>query len=416
MQDAKNSESTSSGPVTQGNKKSGATVKVVVGAALLVSAFCIGVGVGDGRLHFGPRANMDNSSLSARLDYSSVNQVYDLLRKDYDGKLDNAKLLDGLKQGIAAATGDPYTQYFSQVDAKKFDDQLSGSFSGIGAELGQDADKNLIVVAPIDGTPAAKAGIKPQDIVAEIDGKSTTGVSVDGAVGKIRGAKGTQVKLTVIRDKSQTIPLTITRDDITVPSVSSKILDGNIGYMRVSTFSDAVGGLAKEQAQKFKNQNVKGVVLDLRGNPGGLVDQAVNLTSLWLPKGKLIMQEKRGGVNGTTYTSTGTGTLDGIPTVVLLNSGSASASEITGGALKDDGAATIIGEKSYGKGSVQELSPLPDGSRLKVTVARWYRPNGQNIDKKGIEPDQKVTISDDDAKAAKDTQLEAAQAKLSITP
>jgi carboxyl-terminal processing protease len=400
------------GPVIEHNKKNMATTKALVGIALLVSVFCIGVGVGDGRLHFGTTPSSANGALSSQLDYSTVNQVYDVLRKDYDGKLDNTKLLDGLKEGLAQATGDPYTEYFNPADSKTFDDQLSGSFSGIGAELGQDADKNLVVVAPIDGTPAAKAGIKPQDIIAEIDGKSTTGMSVDDAVSKIRGTKGTQVKLTIIRDKSQTIPLTITRDDITVPSVDGKILDGNIGYMRVSTFSDTVGDLAQQQAQKFKDQNVKGVVLDLRGNPGGLVDQAVKLSSLWLPKGKLIMQEKRGGVNGTTYTANGNNILSGIPTVVLLDGGSASASEITGGALHDDGVATIIGEKSYGQGSVQELNPLPDGSRLKVTVARWYRPNGQNIDKKGIDPDQKVTISDDDTKAGKDTQLEAAQAKL----
>lgn len=389
------------------------TTKLVLGAAVGLSIFCIGVGVGDGRLHVGPQGHSENASLPASLNYSSVNQVYDVLRQEYDGQLNEGQLLDGLKEGLAESTGDPYTEYFTPAKAKAFNDQLNGTgFSGIGAELGQDADKNLIVVAPIAGTPAASAGVKPQDIIAEIDGKSTTGMSVDDAVSKIRGKKGTKVKLELIRDKAQTIDLEITRDDITIPSVNTKMLDNNVGYMQITTFGDNTGDLALSKAKELKDQGAKSIVLDLRGNPGGAVTSAVKVASFWLPKGKLIMQEKRGNDVLDTHTANGDNPLLGLPTVVLIDQGSASASEIVSGALHDNNAAKLFGEKSYGKGVVQAVEPLPDGGQLKVTVARWYRPNGQNIDKKGIDPDQKVTISNDDAAAGKDTQLEAAQAEL----
>lgn len=392
--------------------KLGLTAKLVVGAALMVSVFCIGVGVGDGRIHLAG-AKSENKTLPASLDYSSVNQVYNVLRDEYDGQLNAGQLLDGVKEGLAEAAGDPYTEYFTPAKAKAFNDQLNGTgFSGIGAELGQDKDKNLIVVAPIAGTPAAAAGVKPQDIIAEIDGKPTTGMSVDDAVTKIRGKKGTKVKLELIRNKSQAIDLEITRDDIKVPSVDTKMLDNNVGYMRITTFGEDTGDLAASKAQELKDQGAKSVVLDLRGNPGGAVDSAVKVASLWLPKGKLIMQEKRGSNVLETHTANGNNPLQGLPTVVLIDAGSASASEIVSGALHDNNAAKLFGEKSYGKGVVQAVEPLPDGGQLKVTVARWYRPNGQNIDKKGIDPDKTVKISDEDAAAGTDTQLQAAQAEL----
>jgi len=392
----------------------GTVSKVVIGLALAFSVFSFGVGVGNGRIHIGNFAKSgQNGELPATLDYSTVNQVYDVLRHEYDGKLDNAKLVNGLKQGLAQAADDPYTEYFTAEKAKQFNDQLNGAgFSGIGAELGQDKDKNLIVVAPIAGTPAAQAGVKPQDVIAEIDGKDTTGLSIEDAVSKIRGKKGTVVELKLVRNRADVLDLKITRDDIKIPSVETKMLDETTGYMRITTFGMDTGSLAAQQAQSLLDQGTKKIVLDLRGNPGGSVDSSIEVASLWIPNGKLVMQEKRGNDVLKTYTAKGNAPFKGLPTVVLINAGSASASEIVSGALKDSGAASLLGEKSYGKGVVQAIEPLRDGGQLKVTVARWYRPDGQNIDKKGIEPDQKVTISDEDAQAGKDTQLEAAQAKL----
>lgn len=374
-------------------------------AALMI--FGIGVGVGDGRLGFG-LGNSLNPSLPNKLDYSTVNQVYDALRKNYDGTLTTSQLLDGLKEGLATATGDPHTEYFNAQQAKDFNDQLNNSFSGIGAELGKDSDGNLIVVSPIANFPAAKAGLQAQDIISSINGESTTNMSIDVAVGKIRGKQGTSVELRIIRNKSQALTFNITRETIQVPSVQTQILPGNIGYMQITTFADDTSNLAEAATNTFRNANVKGIILDLRDNPGGLVDAAVHVSSLWLPLGKTIMQEKRGNTVVQTYTSLGEDAFNGIPTVVLVNDGSASASEITAGALHDNGAATIIGSKSYGKGSVQEVQNFSDGSELKVTIARWYRPNGQNIDKIGITPDQTVQLTDQDIANGNDTQKTAA--------
>jgi carboxyl-terminal processing protease len=385
--------------------------KAAFGLLIGFFLFCAGIGVGDGRLSLGFDPN-PSKTLPNHLNYASVDEVYNTLRGAYDGKLDETKLMDGLKQGMAEASGDPYTMYFTPDEARKFTSQLNNEFSGIGAELGQDKDKNLIVVSPIAGTPAAQAGIKPQDVIAEIDKTSTSGISVDAAVTKIRGEKGTKVTLKLIRNHEQTINVTITRDDIKIPSVTSKVLDGNVGYLRINTFADDSGQLANDEAQKLKDAGIKSVILDLRGNPGGRVDAAVSVASLWLPEGKIIMQEKRGSVVQTTHTATGGTILNGLPTAVLIDSGSASASEIVAGALRDQNVAKLLGEKSYGKGSVQQVIDLKDGSELKVTVARWYRPNGQNIDKKGIDPDQVVKPSADDVAAGKDVQLDTAQAAL----
>jgi carboxyl-terminal processing protease len=378
-------------------------------ALLLLFVFSLGMNFGNGRLHIGN--HQGQTGLPAQLDYSSVNDVYDSLKANYNGKLNEDQILDGLKHGVAEATNDPYTEYFTAKEAKEFKSDLNNSFSGIGAELGQDSDKNITVVSPIDGFPAQKAGLKAQDIIVTVNGESTQGWSIDKAVSKVRGKEGTTVKLGIVRDKSQALTLDITRETIKIPSVKTKILDGNIGYMQITTFADDTSDLAQKAALDFKDKGVKGVVLDLRNDPGGYLDAAVDVSSLWVQKGKLVVDER--GTNGDEKTfSKGENVLATIPTVVLINGGSASASEITAGALHDNKEAYVIGEKSYGKGVVQQLVNFPDGSELKVTVASWYRPNGQNINHKGISPDLLVKISDDDAKAGTDTQLNAAQTYL----
>lgn len=382
-------------------------VRIVAASLAALVVFSAGIAVGNGTITFN-QYDSQNSGLPNSLTYSSVDQVYRTLKANYDGKLTEQQLLEGMKAGLAESTKDPYTEFFSPKEAQKFDEQLSGSFSGIGAELGQDEDKNLIVVAPIDGFPADKAGLRAKDAIVAINGTSTSGMSVDDAVSKIRGKKGTQVTLRIIRNKSEQLNLTITRDTIKIPSVKHEILDGNIGYIRITQFSDDTGTLATQAAQEFEEKGVNGVILDMRDNPGGLLDQAVAVSELWLPTGTKILDEKRGDQVIQSYPAAGSSILKGMPTVVLINGGSASASEITAGALKDNNAATLLGEKSYGKGSVQTIQDFKDGSQLKVTVARWYRPNGQNIDKKGIQPDKTVTMTDDDYKTNKDPQKDAA--------
>jgi carboxyl-terminal processing protease len=237
-------------------------------------------------------------------------------------------------------------------------------------------------------------------------------MSVDDAVSKIRGKAGTKVKLSVVRNKTQPLTFVITRDNITIPSVNTKKLDGNIGYIQITNFAPDTTEAVTKAVNQFKTDNVKGIILDLRNNPGGLLDSAVNVSSLWLPTGKNILKEKTGNTVVKNYEASGDNPAKDTPTVVLINQGSASASEITAGALRDNKVAYLIGEKSYGKGVVQQLIDFGDGSKLKVTVASWYRPNGQNINKKGINPDQTIKISDEDTKAGNDKQLQAAQAYL----
>lgn len=384
-------------------RRSFARVASLFLAGLLI--FVLGFGVGSGRINF---FASDNSGLPDDLDYASVESLYDALKKNYDGELDAQKLLDGMKAGLANAAGDPYTVYLNTDEAKEFQEQLSGTFSGIGAELGQDSEGNLIVVSPIEGFPAQKAGLRPQDIIASINGESTVGMSIDQAVSKIRGSKDTEVELKIVRDKKEDMTFKIVRADITIPSVESSVLDGNIGYIQVAQFGEDTTDLVQAAAKDLKQKGVKGIVLDLRGNPGGLLDSAVDVASLWLPEGKTVLQQKRGDKVTATSEATGNDLLRGMPTVVLINEGSASASEIVAGALKDNGVAKLIGVKTYGKGSVQEIKKFMGGSELKVTVARWYTPNGQNIDKTGISPDTEIKMTDEDYKTGRDPQKDAA--------
>lgn len=394
------------------SKQRGAQFAVVI--LILVAVFGLGMEVGKGnlRLSLFSTTQTSNPGLPSQLDYSSVNDVYQILKEDYNGKLTTSQLLDGLKEGLASATNDPYTEYFNPQQAKAFSDQLNNSFSGIGAELGKDDQGNLIVVSPIKGFPADTAGLKPEDIITAINGTSTTGMTIDTAVNDIRGPEGTKVTLQIVRNKAEPLTFAITRQNIKLPSVTTKILDGNIGYMQIISFADDTSSLAQQAATQFKSSNVKGIILDLRGNPGGLLTAAVNVSSLWLTPGKTIVTEK-GTIGTQVSTARGGNVLNGVPTVVLIDSGSASASEITAGALHDNQAAYLVGTKSYGKGVVQQLINLNDGSEFKVTVASWYRPNGQNINKQGITPDQTVTVNDADIKAGNDTQLQAAEAYLS---
>jgi carboxyl-terminal processing protease len=385
---------------------------VLVQLLIIVAVFLAGQAIGDGRLSVNwpwvtqPVAN----GLPAKLDYSTVNQVYQSLKDNYDGQLTETQLLNGLKHGLATATNDPYTEYFTPSEAKDFNNELNNAFSGVGAELGADSGGNLQIIAPIAGTPAAKAGLQAQDLITSINGVSTSGMSVDTAVNDIRGPAGTKVTLQIVRG-TQTLSFTITRENITVPSVTTKILSGNIGYMAISTFADDTTSLAQKAADQFSQDHVKGIILDLRDDPGGLLNAAVSVSSLWLPQNQTILQEKRGNTVVQTYYATGGDELHGIPTVVLIDGGSASASEITTGALHDNGDAYVIGTKSYGKGVVQQLINFGDGSQLKVTVASWYRPDGKDINHLGITPDETVT-QPANATAANDPQLQAAETYL----
>lgn len=387
--------------------------QTIINTTLIAAVFLGGVVLGSGRINLGPdaifRKSVQNSELGA-LQYSGVEEIYESLQEGYDGQLDLNKLEDGLKAGLVEAAGDEYTEYLNAEEAQDFNEQLSGSFEGIGAELGKE-EQSIVIIAPIEGFPAEKAGLKARDIISEIDGQSAYDISVSDAVKKIRGEKGTKVKLQVVRE-GQPLEFEITRAAINLPSVKTEITSDNVGIIEISRFGSDTVELTRKAANEFKDKNVKGVVLDVRGNPGGLLDAAVGVSEIWLDKGDLILQEKRGEQVVKTFNAKGSSILGNVPTVVLVDEGSASASEIVAGALRDNGAAVIIGQTTYGKGSVQEVRELDDGGVLKVTVARWYTPAGKNIDKDGIEPDQEIELTAEDVKADRDPQKDAALQKL----
>lgn len=358
-----------------------------------------------GDYFFAPYTNKGNQALSQNLDFASVEKVYDLLKTKFDGKLDMQSLQDGMQRGLVDAAGDPYTVFLNEKEAAEFSSDLNGTFSGVGAELGK-RDEKLIVIAPVADSPAQKAGLRAGDQIIKINNEDATGLSVDAAVGKIRGEAGTEVKLTVVRAEA-TMELAIVRAQITVPSVKSEILEGNIGYLQITRFSDDTDALASQAALDFKATGVKGIVVDVRNNGGGLLNSAVKVAGLWL-NNKVVVEEKQGGRVTGSLKSGNNPPLAGIPTVMLINEGSASASEILAGALHDHGVVKLIGEKSFGKGSVQELVDLPDGGKLKVTIARWFTPKGKNIDKEGIKPDIEVKLTPEDFNANRDPQKDRA--------
>jgi carboxyl-terminal processing protease len=388
------------------------TFQALVGAVVVLVA---GIGVGgtttlwnDGFRTLGLKPNV------RAIDLSSLETTYETLAAHYDGKLDTAKLIDGANHGLVAAAANPYTLYFNQSEVSSFNSDLNGTFSGIGVEL---AFRNsvLTVQSVLDASPAKAAGLQTGDQITAIDGKATDGLSIEAAVGKIKGVSGSTVTLTILRSDT-TKDYVIARAALTNPSVKSQITDGGIGILTINRFGDDANGqntgtLAQKAAKDFKDKGVKGIILDLRGNGGGYVNDAQTVASLWL-NNKTIVSERTDGKVTDTLRSEGSPVLSGIPTVVLIDGGSASASEIVAGALHDNKAATLIGQQSFGKGSYQDVFNLPGGNEIKVTVGRWYTPNGANIDKQGITPDTVITPTDAQLQAGSDPVKDAALAKL----
>lgn len=349
---------------------------------------------------FGMRAS------NKTIDLSSVQETYQQLAANYDGKLDTQKLIYGASRGLVAAVGDKHTSYMDPKESEEFKKSLSGNIGGgIGAEIGLRNNKPTII-KPLNDSPAQKAGIKAGEVIMKVNGEEAADWGVDKVVDKIRGEIGTSVKLT-LQNGQQVREVSVVRQNITAPAVESRI-NGKIGILTVSRFNDDTVSAARKAAREFIDRGVTKVIVDLRNNPGGTVDSAQGLLGLWL-NNQVVLTERRGSETVKTLNSTGSPILENIQTVVLINENSASASEITAGALRDYGKAKLVGKKSYGKGSVQVVIDLSSGSQLKVTEARWYTPKGKNIDKEGIKPDVEVELTADDVKNDKDPQLEKAE-------
>ncbi len=332
------------------------------------------------------------------VDFSEFWKVWQTLEAKYvdQGKLDTQKMVYGAIQGMVAAIGDPYTVFFEPETSKKFQEEIAGAFGGVGMELGSKNDA-LTVIAPLKDTPADRAGIKTGDRILKIDTRATIGMTVDEAVSYIRGKPGTKVTLTIAPAGDNTPrEVTITRETIKVPAVEWKIIDNGdkrIAYIQVYEFSQNVDADFKKASEEILKTQVDGIVIDLRNNPGGLLDSAINLAGYFVDKGQLVVSEGFGDGTKNDFKAEGLAQLKKYPTVLLVNGGSASASEILAGALHDNNKIRLIGEKTFGKGSVQELANFNDGAALKVTVAKWYTPAGLNISLQGIQPDIKVELS-----------------------
>lgn len=350
-------------------------------------------------------SNLTGQKLSGSLDLSSVQDTYKELKSQYDGSLDVQKLIDGANRGMVAAAGDPYTVYMDKEESDAFKKDLSGDIGGgIGAEIGIRSGQPT-VVRVLENNPAARVGLKAGDVIVGINDVSTKDWALDKTVSKIRGEEGSSVKVTVSR--SQEIKtFSIVREKVNNPSVQASIVDG-IGVLKLSRFDDQTGDLSRRAAEDFKSKGVRGVILDLRDNGGGYVTAAQDIAGIWL-NDKPIITERKDNKIVETINSVGSPILDSTPTVILINGGSASASEIVAGALKEYSKASLIGEKSFGKGTVQKIDELSNGRILKVTVARWFTPNGKNITKEGISPDIEVKLTADDADKGLDPQQAAA--------
>lgn len=352
----------------------------------------------------------NKSAESKTVDFSLFWKVWDLVKNKHVNKdgLDAQKMVYGAINGMLHATDDPYTSFMDPKETKDFNEQIDGSFEGIGAELGI-KDKILTVIAPLEDSPAEKAGLRAGDKIIKIDGKMSADLSIDEAVELIRGKKGTEVKLTIFRNgDSDTQDITIKRDVITVKSVKLEFKDNEIAYLKINEFGEETTKEFRAAAADITAKKSKGIILDLRNDPGGLLDKCVEVASFMLPKGKVVVtEEDSSGQKDNLYTKGGD-TFSNTPMVVLINEGSASAAEILAGALKDNNNTPLIGKKTFGKGSVQELLKLPGNTSVKITVAKWLTPNGNYIMEKGIAPDMEVEISNDDYTNNRDPQLDKA--------
>lgn len=340
------------------------------------------------------------------LDTEVMKEAYRQLAANYDGDLDANKLSDGAARGMVKAVGDDYTTFLDKEEAAEFNKSLNGEVSGIGAEIGV---RNLqpTVLRVLDDSPAKKAGLKTGDIFVAVNGTSVAGETASGVADKVTGEAGTTVKLTMRRG-SESLDFSITRAQISDPSVRWSVSD-DVGILTISRFDDNTGSLARKAAKEFIDKGVKGVIVDLRNNGGGYLTAAQEVASLWLDSGKTVVTEKSRGQVTETVKASGNPILKGKKTIVLVNGSSASASEIVAGALKDYQAATLVGEKTFGKGTVQKVINLSDDRILKVTVARWYTPQDRNITKEGIQPNQTVKMSQDDNNAGRDPQMARAK-------
>lgn len=408
--------------MTPNKARFGKYIGVYLAIILFVVSFGLGLLVGqtivvrkqitneEGKVEISKVVNLNRSlNRTDSVEFTQFWDVWDRIKEKYVNSKDikDVDLFYGAIQGLVYALGDPYSLYMVPKMADEFIKDLSGEFEGIGAEIGI-KDNQLMVISPLTDSPAEKAGLRPGDKIISINNESTFGMDVNTAVSKIRGKAGTEVSLTITRDGvNEAFEVKITRAKITVPSVTFSWKGDKIAYVRILQFNEDTESIFDKYVRKIQQEGAKGIILDLRNNPGGFLDTAVMMASDWVESG-MVVSEKAGDGTSRDHETYGQHRLANLRTVVLVNGGSASASEIVAGALQDHKKAVIVGEKTFGKGSVQDLESFPDGSALKITVAEWHTPNGNNINKEGIKPDIEFREEWENEKVGEDRMLDKA--------
>lgn len=385
---------------------------IVVLAALVGGSFYFGYREGrkQPQTYLIRGVNNLNQGKPEGVDFSLFWEAWRVLKEkalDAD-KFKDQDLVYSAISGLFGTFKDPNNVFLPPSDAKKFGQDISGEFSGIGAEINI-RDNQLVVITPLKNTPAEKAGLKAGDKILKVDDTQTVGLSVDEAIKLIRGERGTTVTLQIYRDgwdKPRDIP--IVRDTIQVPTLHWEMKDGGIAYIQLYNFYEKAPFLFYQAVAEIVPHNPKGIILDLRNNPGGYLDAAVNIAGWFLKSGEVVVKEEFRSAPNDIFKAGGAGIFKDTPMVVIINEGSASASEILAGALRDGRGVKLIGKKSFGKGTVQELVTVRDNALAKITVAHWRMPKGQLIEKNGLTPDYEVDIKDEDAKAGRDAQFEKA--------
>ncbi|MBP6804824.1 MAG: S41 family peptidase [Chloroflexi bacterium] len=380
--------------------------------SLLLVILAFGAGYYVGQSPLAPIAFFGAASTTpeaAKESFAPFWEVWDLVHnRYYQQPVDDVVLTKGAIDGMLATLDDPHTRYLAPEDEEAARDTMSGEFQGIGAEV-EAVDQDIVVVSPIEGSPAEAAGLQPGDILRQADGVDLTGMDVYEAAQLVRGPAGTAVHLLIERD-GESFELEIVRDYVALKSVRSEMLDGNIAYVRLSRFGNQSGEEMEEALTEVMAANPVGLILDLRRNPGGSLDTAVSVADQFLPEG-VILREQFGNDSERLYESTDKGLAENIPLVVLIDEGSASASEVLAGAIRDDGRGILIGQTSYGKGTVQTWQGLSNGGGVRLTIARWLTPNQTWIHGTGLEPDYFIPLPDVDTTSGQefvDTQRQAA--------
>lgn len=389
---------------------------VLASLILLFGVFSFGTYIGyNKRPELEKVVSVDHKELPAEVnaDFEPFWKVWNILNEKsiHANEISNQDRVWGATEGLASSLGDPYTIFLAPEENKTFNEEIKGSFEGIGAEIGM-KEKILTVIAPLKNTPAWNAGLKAGDKIIKIDDISTNDMTVDKAISLIRGTKGTVVVLTIFRNgENKTREISITRDQIEVPALETELRDDGIFVISFYSFSEKSVNFFRDAIIEFIGSGSTKLIIDLRGNPGGYLDAAINIASWFIDQGKVIVSENFGdNSKQKDYRSHGPKLWDDVNNslVVLVDGGSASASEILAGALREHGVATLVGEKTFGKGSVQELVKITDDTSLKVTVANWLTPDGISISLQGLEPDVEVLYTEKDLKNDRDPQLEKA--------